>query len=441
MTTRGGGSASRADQSRRVWRFGSCAFDERSWRLTVAGEPVDLEIKPLQLLLELLRRPGEVLTKDELLEAVWPGTTVVEGSLTTAISKLRKALGEADQGLIETVPRLGYRFAGGVDAELLPAGPASLSLSQGQAAPGRRSWRLVRRLGMSSANEVWVAENAKTRELRVFKFALEAAFLRNLRREVTLARFLTASLGERADLAPALEWNFETPPFFVEWAYRGEDLPTWAAAQGGLTRIPLETRLDLAAQIGATIADAHGVGVLHRDLKPGNVVVAAHPDGGWRTALVDFGSADLAEPQRLVDLKITDPGFEDGSYRSGGSTAHYRAPELHGGAPATAAADIFALGVILYQLVVGDFDRSLAAGWEKDIEDPLLVEDIAAAAAGDPAQRLAGASEFVVRLRGLAERRARHAAAAAEATRRVALERALERTRARRPWVVAAGVA
>lgn len=441
METHTSTGALRGDQGRRIWRFGSCVFDERNWRLTVAGDPVDLEIKPLQLLLELLRRPGEVLTKEELLEAVWPATNVVEGSLTTAISKLRKALGEENQGLIETAPRLGYRFGGLVEAQVLPTTPATLSLSPGQSVPGRRPWGLVRRLGASTANEVWLAENARTGEARVFKFALEAAFLRNLRREVTLARFLTASLGERDDLAPVLEWNFEAPPFFVEWAYRGQDLPAWAAAQGGLGAIPLETRLELAAQIGSTIAAAHGIGVLHRDLKPGNVVVSATPEGGWRAAVVDFGSADLAEPQRLAELRITDPGFEDRAYGNGGSTLQYRAPELRLGAPATASADIFSLGVILYQLVVGEFDRPLTAGWEKDVVDPLLCEDIAAAAAGDPGDRLVSADEFVSRLRRLAERRAVRAAAEAEAVRRRAVEQALMRSRARRPWVAAAGLA
>jgi DNA-binding winged helix-turn-helix (wHTH) protein/serine/threonine protein kinase len=427
-------------EGRRIWRFGTCAFDERSWRLTVDGEAVDLEIKPLQILLELLRRPGEVVTKDELLEAVWPATTVVEGSLTTALSKLRRALGRHKR-LIETSPRLGYRFAGGVEAELLPAAPEALPFKSGSTVPGRRLWRLARRLGTSPANEVWLAENAKTGERRVFKFAAEPAFLRNLRREVSLARFLAASLGDRPDLAPVLEWNFEGRPFFVEWAYRGEDLHAWAAAQGGLGQVPRDVRLELAAQIAATVAAAHDVGVLHRDLKPGNVVVAPEPDGGWRAALVDFGSADLAEPHRLAHLRITDPGFGDGGYRTGGSTAHYRAPELLAGAPPTAAADIFALGVILYQLAVGDLDRPLVAGWEAAVGDPLLAEDIAAAAAGDPADRLASAAELASRLRRLPERRLVREAEAAAALRRAATEQALMRARARRPWIVAAGVA
>jgi eukaryotic-like serine/threonine-protein kinase len=72
------------------------------------GRPIELELKPLEVLQQLLLRAGEVVTKESLLDSVWPGLNVVDGSLATAVSKLRKALGE---GIILTVPRVGYRLA------------------------------------------------------------------------------------------------------------------------------------------------------------------------------------------------------------------------------------------------------------------------------------------------------------------------------------------
>ena len=429
---------------RRVWRFAGCELDESRWRLSVHGEPVELEIKPLEVLLELLRHPGEVLTKDELLDAVWPATIVVEGSLTTAISKLRKALRDDDQALLVTVPRIGYRLAAQV--EVAAAEAASLiepALQAGQTVPGRPQWRLVRSLGQSRANEVWLAEHAKTGELRVFKFANDAGFLRNLKREVAVSRLISASLGDRPDFAPALEWNFETQPFFVEIAYRGQDLPTWAADQGGLAALPLALRLELAAQVCATVAAAHGLGILHQDLKPANVVVSPAADGGWRAAVVDFGSADVVDPPRLRDLNITYEGFEaeEGSSGGRGGTALYLAPELLTGAPPSLGSDVYALGVMLYQLAVGDLARPLAAGWERDIEDALLREDIAEAASGDAQLRLASAAALAERLRSLAARRAERAEAEALAQRNAEIARELQRARERRPWVIAASTA
>lgn len=76
---------------RRLWRFGEASFDEARW--SVGGQAVPLQAKPLELLRELLQQAGEVVTKDELLEAVWPGVAVTEASLATAVSQIRKALG------------------------------------------------------------------------------------------------------------------------------------------------------------------------------------------------------------------------------------------------------------------------------------------------------------------------------------------------------------
>jgi hypothetical protein len=113
----------------------------------------------------------------------------------------------------------------------------------------------------------------------------------------------------------------------------------------------------------------------------------------------------------------------------------YMAPEVLDGGPATISADIFALGIILYQMVVGNLDRPLAAGWEGGVPDPLLVADITAAADGNPDHRLASASLLAERLDSLAERQ-RHLArqiAKAEADELIAAR--LQRLRARRPWL------
>lgn len=94
----------------RVWSFGDCSFDELRSELRVHGEPIELEPKPLEVLHQMLLRPGQVIGKQELLESVWPDVAVVEASLTTAISKLRKGLGDQEP-IIRTVPRVGYGLA------------------------------------------------------------------------------------------------------------------------------------------------------------------------------------------------------------------------------------------------------------------------------------------------------------------------------------------
>src|SRR5579862_4814654 len=103
----------------RLWRFAGAQFDEGTWSLTIDGRPAPIEGKPLELLHELLLHAGELVTKDELLAAVWPDVSVVEASLPTAVLKLRRAL--KDDGdrpaIIETAARIGYRLAAAVEVE------------------------------------------------------------------------------------------------------------------------------------------------------------------------------------------------------------------------------------------------------------------------------------------------------------------------------------
>lgn len=426
---------------RRLWTFAGAEFDEASWALRVDGHVVALEGKPLEVLHELLLRAGEVVTKDEILDAVWPGLTVVEGSLPTAISKLRKALGERQDNIIETVPRVGYRLTctvkiASVESPLAPR----FTFAVGDAVPGRKQWRLAQSLGDTGAQDVWLASHDKTGERRVFKFADAPDRLRALKREAALSRVVFAGLGSNAPLPALLEWNFDASPYFLEYAYGGRDLIGWADDAGGLSSIPLEQRLAVAADICRAVADVHGLGVLHKDLKPANILIAAGEHGAV-VRLADFGSGRLLDDTVLDSFHITDPGSLDADLgkdepRSG--TLAYRAPELTGDAMPTVKSDIYALGLILYQLAVGDFTATLGPGWEHRIADPLLRDDIRHAAEVEPMRRLDSAADLAHRLHQLEDRR-QAAARDAERAAFVAVQQRLEeRRRVRRPWVRAA---
>jgi DNA-binding winged helix-turn-helix (wHTH) protein len=95
-----------------VFRFGEFEVPERELRLTRAGETLALEPKALRVLLYLLHNPGRLVTKDELLNAVWGDTAVTENSLTRVVALLRKVLDDdiRDPQFIATVPTAGYRF-------------------------------------------------------------------------------------------------------------------------------------------------------------------------------------------------------------------------------------------------------------------------------------------------------------------------------------------
>jgi serine/threonine protein kinase/DNA-binding winged helix-turn-helix (wHTH) protein len=434
-----------AETSGRLWRFAEYEFDELGRELRVKGRAVDLESKPLDILLQLLLHAGEVVTKEELLESVWPDVMVVDGSLATAVSKLRKAMGDENHPAIVTVPRVGYRLAVPVYCKTMAAaaGP-ELGFKAGDLVPGREQWRLSRPMEISGSSEVWLAENPKTHEQRVFKFAGDGARLKGLKREITVSRFLRESLGDRPEFVRILEWNFETLPFFLESEYAGQSLAEWAEAQGGLSNISYDVRLQLLVDVAKAVAAAHDIGVLHKDLKPANILVVPGKDGGWQVKLADFGSASLFDPSRLQALGITNVGFTQTTSLEAQAmtgTLMYLAPEVLAGQSPSAAADVYALGVMLYQLTIGDFRKPLAPGWEAEMKDPLLREDIADAACGDPAKRLSSAADLVERLLTLEQRRIRRDELEAAKLRAQVAERKLAETRARQPWVVLAVIA
>lgn len=423
------------------WRFGDVVVDERTMELTVKGQKVELARKPFDLLMFLVRNPGEVVTKEELFEAVWAGRIVTEGTLTTAIGRLRTALGdESSQQLIKVVYGYGYRFMAEVIREdaraaALPLPVPALDFRDGDTVPLRTGWRLNRRLGTGGGGDVWLATEVATRDARVFKFARDHTALTALKREITLSRLMRESLGERPDFVRVLDWNLDEAPYFIAVDHCSEgSLADWAEANGGIAAMPLAQRLELMAQVAEALATAHSVGVLHKDLKPSNLLLhGTSKDGALQIRLSDFGSARLIDQGRLSSLNIAQLGFTQTVIVDGSTgTPLYLAPELLAGNPPTIRSDVYALGVVLYQLVVGDLRRSLAPGWEQRIDDPLLIEDIAAAAAGDPQRRLGDAAELALRLRSLTARRQtreRERIAAREAADALA---ALERNRARR---------
>jgi serine/threonine-protein kinase len=122
-------------------------------------------------------------------------------------------------------------------------------------------------------------------------------------------------------------------PFIVMEYLRGEDLRD--AIRGGHTGSLME-RMKIALQIADALAYVNGRGIVHRDIKPENV----HIDQNGRVKLMDFGIAKTA------DLSLTRTGMAMG-------TPYYMAPEQVAGRPVTAQADVYAFGLLLYELLTG----------------------------------------------------------------------------------------
>ncbi|MGK2849684.1 MAG: Stk1 family PASTA domain-containing Ser/Thr kinase, partial [Candidatus Limnocylindrales bacterium] len=124
-------------------------------------------------------------------------------------------------------------------------------------------------------------------------------------------------------------------PYIVMEYVDGEDLATILRRNGTL---PPAQATRIAAAVARALAAAHTRGIVHRDVKPGNVLIGR--DG--RVKVVDFGIA-----RAIAEAQMTLPGTTLGS-------VHYFSPEQARGEPATAASDIFSLGIVLYEMLTGN---------------------------------------------------------------------------------------
>jgi len=113
--------------------------------------------------------------------------------------------------------------------------------------------------------------------------------------------------------------------------------------------LPLEMVIDLAIQICDALQEAHDNGIVHRDLKPANIMVQRAKDGSFIAKVMDFGVAQVARP--------SESGFtmtETSMGPSWAGTPAYMSPEQCKGLPAVPQSDLYSLGIILYELLMGD---------------------------------------------------------------------------------------
>jgi cholera toxin transcriptional activator len=129
----------------KLYRFGAFEADERTGELRKQGRRLAVPGQPLQVLLMLLRRPGDLVTRTEIQQALWPDGTFVDfdHGLNTAINKIREALGDsaASPLFVETLAKRGYRFIAPVevwngDGTRAPAAPAKKEGSMPSARTG-----------------------------------------------------------------------------------------------------------------------------------------------------------------------------------------------------------------------------------------------------------------------------------------------------------------
>ena len=360
------------DSSRGLVRFEGFQLDLGSGELlSDAGKVFRLSEQPFRILIMLLRRPGEVLTREEIRKQLWPNDTIVEfeHSISAAMNRLRQALGDSAERphYIETLARRGYRWMVSADYEdSAPSAASDKDLSRETGIGnliGRKvsHFRVLEILGGGGMGVVYKAEDLKLGRLVALKFLPEEL----ASDPTTLERFEREARAASALNHPNICTIYGTDeheghPFIAMELLEGKSLAELISATGGLVqasaaRLPTwsEKLLGIAIQISEGLEAAHTEGIVHRDIKPGNIFVTSK----GLVKVLDFGLAKKTSGKMAVGIQglttvnmteeqITTPGTALG-------TIAYMSPEQARGEEVDARSDLFSFGAVLYQMATG----------------------------------------------------------------------------------------
>jgi len=227
----------------------------------------------------------------------------------------------SDEGRIRTVPEDPSDVSRPLDDARFPPGRTFAS-----------RYRIVSLLGRGAMGEVYRADDLKLGQPVALKLLSAPTVsthdsLRRFVSEVRLARGIAhPNVCRVYDIGDSEQWHYLSMEYV--------DGETLASLQRRIGTLPAEKALDIARQLCAGLAAAHDRGVLHRDLKPSNIMI----DGRGRARIMDFGLA--------VHL-------EEGSIHEVAGTPGYMAPEQFTGDRVTEQTDLYALGLVLYELFGG----------------------------------------------------------------------------------------
>jgi tetratricopeptide (TPR) repeat protein len=204
-------------------------------------------------------------------------------------------------------------------------------------------FRIVRFIGRGGMGEVYEAEDGRLGPVALKCVRHEVARLPHVmarfQQEIQLARKVTDPHVCRIHEL----FQSEDKVFLTMEYLPGETLSSLIRKAGPVAEP--EAR-DIALQLCSALQAAHQAGVIHRDFKSGNIILSQRADGSLRTVVTDFGLATEMQPDPLKDQGLTVPGMLIG-------TPSYMAPEQLEGEKVGPAADLYALGVVLYEMVTG----------------------------------------------------------------------------------------
>jgi hypothetical protein len=228
----------------------------------------------------------------------------------------------------------------------------------GDQAPGY-DYQLDLLLGQGGFAEVWKAHHLyRTKQPPVaLKFCLDPSLLVSLKMEIKVLDILSGPRSDD-DFVRLLDTAYSAdPPFLVYEYVDGGDLVSWLADFDGNPPSGMDI-VRVLKMTARALAFAHQQGIVHRDLKPANLLVTRE----GRIKVADFGIGAITANAESEQRAVTGV-----SVLHGASTPHYT-DQLMAGKKADPKVDVYALGVIAYQLLTGAFSRGIVPAWYAELQ-------------------------------------------------------------------------
>ena len=357
-------------------RFGEdFELDLRAYELRRAGRILKLERIPMELLLLLVEKRGQLVTRDQIIERIWGKDVFLDtdNSINAAIRKIRQVLKDNPEQprFVQTITGRGYRFI----APAVEVTPIVSTLPIEEASPtienlvGKKvsHYRILQVLGGGGMGVVYKAEDLKLGRKVAVKFlpAEMAGDTKAFERMEREAR--AASALEHPNICPIYELGEqEGQPFIVMQLLEGQTLQEKIESASQQKKLPANEILEVALQIVTGLEAAHAKSIIHRDIKPANIFITHRGEVkildfglakiveqdhttnllAWKESTLTETSASSAPTSAFTNLRLTRTGTTMG-------TAHYMSPEQVLGETLDARTDVFSFGLVLYEMATG----------------------------------------------------------------------------------------
>ncbi len=336
------------------FQIGEWQVSPEDGKITGPNGTQHVEPKVMDVLMCLAGNAGRVVSRETLLTEVWKGRAVSDEPLSRCIAELRRHFGDSrgESRYIETIHKRGYKLVAAIssindsfrqnDGQVESTAAHDIRGWPQDASPRFAGFDIVRWLGEGTMAKVFLARESALDRLVAVKVLRPELSSDPLARERFEREAKTAARISHPNVTAIYrvgELSNGTPFIATEYI-EGRNLAQYVATSGPIS---IKDGRRILKELASALACADAKRVIHRDVKPGNVLIE---NQSGRIVLGDFGIAGIQETGGTAARRLTREGEQLGDPK-------YASPEHIRGESLTARSDIYSFGVLAYELLAG----------------------------------------------------------------------------------------